>query len=105
MAYSQPKPKKKEEKQTYEIEESEYNLEPRYDSRGSFYGKAKVVQQGNRKTLVSYQTDVAKIENGKAIVNGHYSQTTMRHIKEFLKQNGFFADNTKQILKDYGVKE
>lgn len=33
---------------------------------------------------------------------GEYSRTTMRHIKEFLKQNGFKVDNTKQVLRDYG---
>jgi hypothetical protein len=37
-----------------------------------------------------------------AEVFGTYSQTTLRHIKEFLLQHGFRADNSKQIMADYG---
>jgi len=81
---------------------SEYELEPKFDPRKDFYGKAIVTQEGNKKVLTSYSTDVAEIEDGKAKVNGLYSATTTRHIKEFLKQNGFKAENSKQILKDYG---
>jgi hypothetical protein len=85
-------------------DESYYDLQPRYDSRKNFYGKAKVTEKGNKKVLTSYSTDVAEIENGNAKVHGLYSATTTRHIKEFLKQNGFKADNSKQIMKDYGDK-
>lgn len=53
------------------------------------------------KTLVSYVTEVATIAGDKARVRGTYSNTTLRHIKEFLLQNGFKADNSKQILADY----
>lgn len=76
-------------------------LEVVYDSRKSFYGKAKVRQEGNKKTLISYSTEVATIEDGKATVNGTYSPTTLRHIKDFLKQNGFRADTKAQIETDY----
>jgi len=84
-------------------QDDETNLQPRFENVGSFYGKAKVKESPDRKTLQSYSTDVAYIDKktGKAVVKGSYSQTTMRHIKEFLKQNGFFADNQKQILADY----
>jgi len=78
-----------------------YNLCPVYDARGSFYGKARVIVCGNKKTLVSYDTEVAEIENEKPVVFGCCSQTTLRHIKEFLKQNGFRADTKAQIEKDY----
>lgn len=81
-----------------------YDLSPIYDSRISFYGKARVEEYGFKTVLVSYSTDVASIENGVAKVTGTYSQTTLRHIKEFLKQNGFKAENSKQIMEDYGVK-
>ena len=80
-------------------------LKTRYDSRGSFGGKAMVEQEGKKLKLYSYDTFVAYIENGKAHVKGQYSATTMRHIKEFLRQNGFFVKDTKQVLKDYGVKK
>lgn len=81
----------------------EYILNSEYDSRASFYNKARVIIEGDRKTLISYTTEVAYIENEKAFVLGQWSGTTSRHIKEFLKQEGFKAENTKQILKDYGI--
>jgi hypothetical protein len=40
-----------------------------------------------------------------AEVYGTYSSTTLRHIKEFLKQNGFKAESSKQIMADYGVQQ
>lgn len=81
-----------------------YELEPRYSSRKSFYGKAtEIYHDDGSIELKSYSTIVARITpTGKAVVYGQYSQTTTRHIKEFLKQHGFYADNMKQILKDYG---
>lgn len=83
---------------------SSYELEPRYDSRKSFYGKARVeIEDGNKK-LYSYNTLVAEIKDGRAIVHGTYSQTTLRHIKEFLKQEGFKAETSKQMIKDYPEK-
>lgn len=78
-----------------------YDLEPRYDSHKSFYGKARVTESGNVKKLTSYNTHVASIVGGKAHVFGTYSPTTLRHIKEFLKQNGFQADTAKQIMRLY----
>lgn len=86
-----------EEAQTYE-------LETRYDSRASFYGKARVqIRDDGTKMLWSYNTHVASIKPGiKPMVFDTYSATTLRHIKEFLLQNGFDAKNIKQIIKDYG---
>lgn len=52
--------------------------------------------------LKSYKTDVAYIYNKKAFVRGLYSKTTTRHIKKFLLDNNFKAENSKQILQDYG---
>jgi hypothetical protein len=68
-----------------------YELETRYDSRKSFYGKAKVEVTSDRITLISYTTKVAFINktNNTCTLNGVYSRTTIRHIKEFLKQQGF----------------
>lgn len=80
-----------------------YELKTNYDSRASFYGKAQVIVEGNRETLQSYSTQVAYIEDSKAYVKGSYSATTLRHIKEFLLQNGFKAENQAQILKDYQI--
>jgi hypothetical protein len=79
-----------------------YGLQPRYERRKSFHGKAKVdVDDKGNKILYSYLTKVAEIKDGKAIVYGTYSRTTLRHIKEFLLQEGFKAQSSKQIMKDY----
>lgn len=88
-----------------------FDLRAIYDARQTFYGKAVVIVEDNGSMFLrSYGTVVAEIQNKgdgiqKAIVYGDYSQTTLRHIKEFLKQNGFFADNKKQILTDYAPNE
>ena len=64
---------------------------PCYDSRQSFYGKARVVEKPNGwKYLLSYDTFVAKISP-----KGHFyrlwdgeSMTTTRHINSFLRHYG-----------------
>lgn len=78
-------------------------LYPYYDSAQSFYGKARVYICNNDVFLVSYDTLVAFFNSTemKPRVMGTYSATTLRHIKEFLKQNGFKAETKKQIEKDY----
>lgn len=82
-----------------------YDLSPQKDSRKSFYGKARVENENGKVVLYSYNTRVAEIEGGKAKVFGLYSATTTRHIKDFLYQNGFKVENSKQIINDYGVKD
>ena len=65
-----------------------FDLTTRYDSRKSFYGKAKVLIFDNGIIqLQSYNTIVAEIRDGKyyQLWNGK-SQTTTRHINEFKKQ-------------------
>ena len=83
-----------------------YELHPQYDSRKSFYGKARVDtgDKSDKNKLFSYDTLVAEIKDGKPVVYGAFSATTLRHIKDWLKQNGFKAENKAQILRDYGVK-
>lgn len=82
-----------------------YNLKPFFDTANSFYSKAIVfVFANDYKELVSYNTTVAKIEKNKAVVFDTYSHTTLRHIKEFLKQNSFKAETKKQIENDYKVR-
>ncbi len=87
------------------LEESVFkDLEPEFDHARSFYGKAYEVKRDGKHYLVSYQTKVAEIIDGKPVVYGTYSQTTLRHIKEWLKQLGFKAETKAQIMKDYGEK-
>ena len=83
-----------------------YDLEPKYDRRKSFYGKAKVYSDdAGHLLLMSYSTIVAEItdeiatEDGKprVKVNGYYSQTTARHINDFLYQHGFKTMSKKEM--------
>lgn len=80
-------------------------LKPEYSRQKSFYKKAKVETDQGQQKLYSYGTLVAEIKNGKPIVYGTYSQTTLRHIKEFLAQNGHKAETSKQIIKDYSPSD
>ena len=64
-----------------------FELSPIHDSRKSFYGKAQVlVDTDGTYWLKSYETIVAKCENGKYESFGWYSNTTSRHQKEFKLQ-------------------
>ena len=80
-----------------------YELSVRYDSRQSFYGKAQVAIEDGGKVLYSYNTKVAKIIPGDEVTlyrQWDCSNTTLRHVKEFLKQEtNFFIDNKKDIEK------
>ena len=86
----------------------ERNLAPIYGRAKSYYGKAKVVTSypheiDETKTLYSYGTKVASITyhnggDGRTLrIGGYYSQTTARHINEFLNQNGFASMNKRQL--------
>ena len=78
-----------------------YELECIFDSKKSFYGKANIREEEGKKILISYSTEVCFIENDIPFIKGFYSNTTLRHIKEFLSQNGFKAISKKQMEKDY----
>lgn len=75
-----------------------WEMTPRFDSRKSFYGKAHITAYPNgRQVLTSYNTEVAEITaDGQPIIYGHYSATTTRHQKEFLRQHGFDPANIKK---------
>ena len=77
-------------------------LTVRYDARNSFYGKAMVDYSRGAKTLFSYGTKVVTIKNNVVTLGTSYdySKTTLRHVKEFLKQEtNFFIDGVKDIRK------
>lgn len=88
-----------------------YELPTIYDSRKSFYGKAKVetIETDSTKimTLYSYDTKVACVvldkETGSRTYNlfGIYSQTTTRHQKEFFRQQGMTEKEVQDFIKDY----
>ena len=86
--------------------EFRYEVQPQYDSRKSVYGKAKVYKDDKGHLLLqSYSTIVAEITDGIATedgkptvkVNGWYSNTTARHINEFLYQYGFKTMTKKEM--------
>lgn len=90
-----------------ELQESPiYGLKNEYDSKG-FGGKAQVEtdNKGNE-TLYSYDTPVCKIKGDKVTLLPKWdsSATTLRHVKEFLKQHDLKAESKEQIAKDYGAK-
>lgn len=78
-----------------------------YDKRKSFYGKAMIEVNNNIIDLYSYNTLVASIRdnNGtkEGIIYGFYSQTTLRHIKEFFKQNDLEIIDKTQMAKNYPI--
>lgn len=85
-------------------------LEPFYDSRASFYGKAVINMYENdnvvHKELMSYNTLVANYvyykEEKKEVFEyfGKYSQTTTRHQKEFFRQLGLGEKKLKDLFKN-----
>lgn len=89
-----------------------YDLDCRFDSRASFYGKAKIrVNTGwsenvEHLELLSYNTLVANYvdykEEHKKVYEylGKYSQTTTRHQKEFFKQLGLSDKEIKELFKN-----
>ncbi|AIX12544.1 hypothetical protein WRP3_041 [Lactococcus phage WRP3] len=76
-------------------------LEPIFDTRKSFYKKAYTLTENDKIILLSYNTEVAEIRDGKAKIFDTYSPTTLRHIKEFLYQNGFKIGTKKELEEWY----
>lgn len=68
------------------------DLKTIYDGQVSFYGKAQVDESDGKLSLYSYDTLVCTIEGDGYILNYDvedkylFSKTTLKHIKEFLKQ-------------------
>ena len=97
------------------LEEDTYMLKPEFDSRKSFYKKAKVIDEDGVKLLYSYSTPVCAIIEGEGVIllenpHGYYrlgydaSPTTLRHVREFLKQNGFEVYPVAQLPLHYPVE-
>lgn len=78
-------------------------LNPVYENVKSYYDKAIIDVDGEISKLYSYGTLVAEINDRQVRVFGLYSQTTLRHIKEFLKQSGYGTLTKKDIEEKYLV--
>ena len=64
-----------------------------YDSRKSFYKKAFLIEEEGKIILKSYDSNMIVKEDNKLMFNNYidlYSVTTLRHVKEWLKQLGEF---------------
>ena len=98
---------------------SRYHLKPEYDSHKSFYGKAIVEVSGGwgqNATLYSYDTPVVMVgyaTDGEGnsefcaylTPDWDYSATTLRHVKEFLRQYGFGAWSAPAIRKEWEERD
>lgn len=84
-----------------------YDLTPQFDTRRSFYNKARIDtgSDNSENKLYSYNTLVAEMVDGKPVVYNVQSGTTLRHVKEWLRQNGFKAETKSQIIRDYGADD
>ena len=86
-----------------------YELSAYYDARKSFYGKALVEVKGKELILYSYLKKVCYIIGNEVYIISLDSNTTNRHIREFLRQNEWrFSGNEKYkklIDSDYSKKE
>ncbi len=69
------------------------------NSRKSFYGKCRVIDDWVTAKLQSYSTIVAEFDHGtnKMKVNGRYSMTTASHINSFLVHFWFDTATKNQI--------
>ena len=87
-----------------------YELQAKYDSRKGFYKKAHVEEENGVITLISYSSQVARVRNGMFEINSSiskdllYSQTTLRHIREFYKQFVSFDIISKKDLQSFETK-
>ena len=81
-----------------------YNLIPEFENVKSYYNKAQVEIEKNIKKLYSYNVLVCEIntlENTFYLYEDFdFSQTTLRHVKEFLQQHGF-KKMTKKEMEAY----
>ena len=68
-------------------------LKVMYGYQKSFYKKAFINEENGKEILQSYDSNMITKENNKLIFNNNinlYSVTTLRHVKEWLKQLGKF---------------
>lgn len=88
-----------------------YELTARYDRRASFYGKAHIKETPRGLVLISYDTEILRLDKTTNALQflccseWVYTQTTNRHINEFLKQFTNESPKSKsEILTLAGVK-
>ena len=87
-----------------------FELMARYDRRASFYHKAHIKETNKKIILVSYNTDILELDKETKKIKfltkrkEDFSQTTNRHINEFLQQfTNEPAKSKSELLKMAGV--
>lgn len=79
-----------------------YYLEPKFENVLSYYRKAKIIEDSEAISLYSYDTLIATIKGNEIKLNKNievYTQTTRRHLNEFLQQFNFNKLNLNEIRK------
>lgn len=83
-----------------------YELSARFDRRKSFYNKAQIIETSQTLTLMSYSTQILQYNKRTKKIKWlcrdewAFSQTTNRHINEFLLQyTNETAKSKKQLLE------
>ena len=89
---------------TTKVEEVE--LMPTWSNLKSFHGKAIVgTKENGNKYLKSFGFLIAEIIDGKVKIHNEVekwdSKTTIRHINNFLFENGFETGNVKELIELY----
>lgn len=76
-------------------------LKPLYSNVNSFYKKAWIIEEDDAIILQSYASLVAEYNKAtkELYFKGYGSQTTLRHIKEFMQQLGYKPISKKEQLK------
>lgn len=79
-------------------------LQPILNNQKSYYKKANIRETKSGKTLISYSTKMATIKDNKLIyLNKNidvYTQTTLKHLKDFLYQElGINGLKKRDIIK------
>ncbi len=84
-------------------------LEAIYDSRKSFYGKATVNIEKGIYNMFSYWVKICKYDENTGefhlFAGVLYSQTTCRHLREFLKQRGITHIFNKMTKSEFEEKK
>lgn len=81
-----------------------YELQAR--NQKSYYGKAKVIETNKKIKLQSYETIVSEFyKDSKTLkIYGWYSQTTMKHIKDFSRMFTNKDLNKKEVYNGLSIQ-
>lgn len=80
-----------------------YELTPQFTNQKSFYNKATVESDKGMDKLYSYGTHMATLNDNELVYLNdeevYYSNTTLKHVKEFLMQGGYPKVTKKDLIK------